>query len=69
MAAPPGNVQTHSLILTTALFWRMIMHIIWFMEKETGSFHKIEVMHLDTAQLLWDTLLSVDTVILRSTRP
>jgi len=45
------------------------MYVIWYLEKATGSFHKIEVKYLDTAQNLWDILLSVDTVIIRSTRP
>ena len=45
------------------------MYVIWYLEKATGTFHKIEVKYLDTAQNLWDILMSVDTVILRSTRP
>lgn len=45
------------------------MYVIWYLEKATGSFHKVEIKHLDTAQSLWDILLSVDTVVLRSTRP
>jgi len=45
------------------------MYVIWYLEKATGTFHKIEVKHLDTAQNLWDLLLKSDDVVLRSVRP
>ncbi len=45
------------------------MYVIWYLEKATGTFHKIEIKYLDTAQNLWDLLLKSDDVVLRSTRP
>lgn len=45
------------------------MYVIWYLEKATGAFHKIEVKHLDTAQSLWYLLLKSDDVALRSARP
>ena len=45
------------------------MYVIWYLEKATGAFHKVEIKYLDTAQSLWDLLLKSDDVALRSVRP